>query len=438
MLCSGEIKTIEKNKLIIELEIKYGEFFFIELSLLRNVTTFTFISSKFDTFYISVSSLMQRAKWAVRAAFVTNGFTAGSLISRLPDFKLLLDASTSRMGQLLFCISAGILFSLTFIGKIIAQRGSKPIAILGSLITALVLIPVAFSSTTLPIAISFFFFGICITVQDVAMNSHAATLEHKTGRKLMSGFHALFSVGALSGSLFGGLCAQFEISIRNQSLLLCLIFIVVAFAFRNFWLPAESDKHEFEAKTKGKKPKIFIFIGLLGLASAVNEGAAGDWGGILARETYGASPFLATLPYIVFNIGMVGGRFAGDYIMERVGTYKILFRAGLVSGIGLTLGILAGNIYSQIAAWFTIGLGMSVVIPAVFSAGASIARERYAGQIAPSQGVAIVSGISYFGFMGAPPTIGFIAEVITLRWAMLIPAALAIFMAIGSRFIKHS
>jgi NADH:ubiquinone oxidoreductase subunit 2 (subunit N) len=124
--------------------------------------------------------------------------------------------------------------------------------------------------------------------------------------------------------------------------------------------------------------------------------------------------------------------------MERVGTYKILFRAGLVSGIGLTLGILAGNIYSQIAAWFTIGLGMSVVIPAVFSAGASIARERYAGQIAPSQGVAIVSGISYFGFMGAPPTIGFIAEVITLRWAMLIPAGLAIFMAIGSRFIKHS
>jgi MFS family permease len=174
------------------------------------------------------------------------------------------------------------------------------------------------------------------------------------------------------------------------------------------------------------------------LAGAINEGAAGDWGGILARETFGASPFLATLPYIVFNIGMVGGRFAGDFVMAKFGTYKILFRAGLTTGIGLTLGILIGNIYSQIFAWFTIGLGMSVVIPAVFSAGASIARERFAGRIAPSQGVAIVSGISYFGFLGAPPTIGYIAEAITLRWAMLIPAALAIFMAIGSRFIKHA
>ena len=381
---------------------------------------------------------VQRAKVAVRAAFIANGFTAGSLIARLPDFKILLDASTSQMGQFLFCISAGILFSLTFIGKIIAKQGSKPIAIFGSIITALVLIPIAFSTSALPIAISFFFFGICITVQDVAMNSHAATLEHKTDRKLMSGFHALFSVGALTGGLFGGLCSQFDFSIRDQSLFLSVMFLITATTFRNFWLPAEVDKHEFEEKQKVKRPVIFIFIGMLGLASAVNEGAAGDWGGILARETYGASPFLATLPYIVFNIGMVGGRFAGDYIMERVGTYKILFRAGLISGTGLAIGILIGNIYSQIFAWFTIGLGMSVVIPAVFSAGAAIARERFAGQIAPSQGVAIVSGISYFGFMGAPPTIGFIADVITLRWAMLIPAALAIFMAIGSRFIKHA
>jgi MFS family permease len=135
---------------------------------------------------------------------------------------------------------------------------------------------------------------------------------------------------------------------------------------------------------------------------------------------------------------MVGGRFSGDYLMEKFGTFKILFRAGLVSGIGLIIGILIGNIYSQIFGWFAIGAGMSVVIPAVFSAGATIARERFAGQIAPSEGVAIVSGISYFGFMAAPPTIGYIAEAITLRWAMLIPAALALFMAIGSKSIKHS
>ncbi|MFM8366582.1 MAG: MFS transporter [Candidatus Nanopelagicaceae bacterium] len=384
---------------------------------------------------------MQSAKLAVRTAFIANGFSVGALVARLPDFKIQLDASTGEIGRMLFCISFGVLFALSFIGKVIARKGSKPIAVFGSIATALALIPIAFSNTTFPLAISFFVFGVFLTIQDVAMNSHAATLEHETKSKLMSNFHALFSVGALSGGLVGGLFAQINISIQNQCFLLALLFILMALAVRNLWLPAEIDIHKSDEVKKEKtlkKPAIFFFIGLLGMAAAINEGAAGDWGGILARDTFNASPFLATLPYIVFNIGMVGGRFAGDYIMERFGTFKILFRAGLTTGIGLTAGILIGNIYSQIFAWFAIGLGMSVVIPAVFSAGATIARERFAGKIAPSEGVAIVSGISYFGFLGAPPTIGYIAEVITLRWAMLIPAALAIFMAIGSRFIKSS
>jgi len=381
---------------------------------------------------------MQGAKWAVRAAFIANGFSVGALVARLPDFKMQLDATTGEIGRMLFCISLGVLFSLSFIGKVIGKRGSKPIAIFGSIATALSLIPIAFSRTTLPLALSFFIFGLCLTIQDVAMNTHAATLEHETGHKLMSGFHAIFSVGALTGGFVGGIFAQLDYSIKNQCLTLSILFLILAISFRNKWLPAQIDIHEIERKEKTKKPAIFLFVGLLGLASAVNEGAAGDWGGILARDTFNASPFLATMPYIVFNIGMIGGRFSGDYLMEKFGTYKILFRAGLITGFGLTVGILIGNIYSQIFAWFAIGAGMSVVIPAVFSAGANIARKRFAGQIAPAQGVAVVSGIAYFGFMVAPPTIGYIAEAITLRWAMLIPAALAFFLAIGSRFIKHS
>jgi len=381
---------------------------------------------------------VQRAKLAVRAAFIANGFSVGALVARLPDFKIQLDASTGEIGRMLFCISFGTLFTLSFIGRVIAKRGSKPVAVYGSIGAALALIPIAFSDGFLALGISLFIFGIGITIQDVAMNSHAATLEHETSNKLMSGFHALFSVGALLGGLIGGLFAQFEISIRNQSLTLFLIFTSLAIAVKDFWLPAERDIHEAEHHGKTKKPAIFLFIGLLGMASAVNEGAAGDWGGILARDTFNASPFLATLPYIVFNVGMVGGRFSGDFLMHKFGTFKILFRGGLISGIGLASGLLIGNIYGQIFAWFAIGAGISVVIPAVFSTSATIARERFAGRIAPSEAVAIVSGISYAGFLGAPPTIGYIAEAITLRWAMMIPAVLAIFMAIGSRFIKHS
>jgi MFS family permease len=81
---------------------------------------------------------------------------------------------------------------------------------------------------------------------------------------------------------------------------------------------------------------------------------------------------------------------------------------------------------------------MSVVIPMVFSLAGEIARERFAGKIAPAQAVAAVSGISYFGFMAGPPLMGFLSNVLTLRWAMLIPAALSFFLAFGSQRIKTS
>ena len=376
------------------------------------------------------------ARLAIRGAFITNGFTVGALIARLPDFKIRFELSTGEVGRLLFCSAFGVLLTLMIIGKIIAKRGSRPIAIFGSLLSALALLPIAIANTVPVFAIALFFWGISITVQDVAMNSHAATLEHETGRKLMSGFHAIFSCGALLGGFVGGIASQFKISIATQCYVVAITFLLILFLFKDHWLPAQIDQHSYEEKKRHKRPAIFIFIGLLGLASTVNEGAAGDWGGILARETFGASPFLATLPYIFFNIAMVTGRFSGDYLMERFGTYKILFRAGLITGIGLSTGLIIGNIYSQIFAWFAIGAGMSVVIPAVFSTGANIARDRFAGKIAPSEGVAIVSGISYFGFLAAPPTLGYIAQAITLRWAMMIPAALAIALAIGSRALK--
>ena len=380
---------------------------------------------------------VSRVKLAIRSAFITNGFTVGALIARLPDFKIRFDLTTGEVGRLLFCSAFGVLLTLGFIGKIIAKNGSRPIAIIGSLYSALALIPIALANSVPLFAVALFIWGSAITVQDVAMNSHAATLEHETGRKLMSGFHAIFSCGALLGGFSGGIASQLSITISKQCFLVAICFLIIVTLFKSYWLPSGIDQHPYEEKKKHKRPAIFFFIGLLGLASTVNEGAAGDWGGILARETFGATPFLATLPYIFFNVAMVTGRFSGDYLMERFGTYKILFRAGLITGIGLSTGLIIGNICSQILAWFAIGAGMSVVIPAVFSTGANIARDRFAGKIAPSEGVAIVSGISYFGFLAAPPTLGYIAQAITLRWAMLIPAALAIALAFGSRALKN-
>jgi MFS family permease len=199
------------------------------------------------------------------------------------------------------------------------------------------------------------------------------------------------------------------------------------------FLSPELDKHTVEEKSKHQKPKIFLIIGLLGACAAVGEGAAGDWGAVLARDTFNATPFISTLPYICFSAAMVIGRLFGDYLANKFGPLRLIVAGGLIAGIGLSSGLIVGGIPGVIFAWLLTGIGLSTVIPMMFSQAGEIAKNRFHGQFAASEGVAMVSGIAYFGFLVGPPTLGFLGDAIGIRWALLVPAVLALLMALGSR-----
>lgn len=59
--------------------------------------------------------------------------------------------------------------------------------------------------------------------------------------------------------------------------------------------------------------------------------------------------------------------------------------------------------------------------------------EKYSGRVSAAEGVALVTGVAYFGFVIGPPLMGFVADLITLRWAMLIPALLAIIFGLSAK-----
>jgi MFS family permease len=61
-----------------------------------------------------------------------------------------------------------------------------------------------------------------------------------------------------------------------------------------------------------------------------------------------------------------------------------------------------------------VGLGVSCIIPLVFSiAGKSQSMNT-------GQALAAISTVGYLGFLIIPPAVGFIAQVIGLRWAFAI------------------
>ena len=125
--------------------------------------------------------------------------------------------------------------------------------------------------------LSLFIFGFTLATQDVAMNAHAVLLEQQAGRRLMSVFHAMFSVGTLAGSFFGGAMSQWKITPLFQSLLLLFIIALLALFLRPMFMPATADQHPIEKNAGHRQPLIFWILGFFGLCAALSEGAAGDW-----------------------------------------------------------------------------------------------------------------------------------------------------------------
>ena len=381
---------------------------------------------------------LRRARIAVTITFITNGFTAGTFVARIPDFKRILEISNGTLGSSLLFVSIGVFLALRPAGKSAARHGSKPVVFWATLALAIACVLVGLLLSLQWFWVSLFLLGYSIATQDVAMNAHAVLVEQRAGRRLMSAFHGMFSVGTLIGGILGGLFSQWEITPLNQSLVLMVIYIAAAFVVRPMYLPAEADKHDFSAGPRAKHPFIFWILGFFGLFAAISEGAAGDWGGVLARDAFGATPFISTLPYIVFCTAMIIGRFSGDYLAHRFGASLVIASGGIISGTGLTIGLIVGGIPAIMVSWFLLGIGLSVVIPLMFSAAGTLATKKYAGVIAPSEAVAKVSGVSYFGFVLGPPMIGFIADLIELRSTLFLIAAFSYLLIFASRFAKEA
>jgi MFS family permease len=374
-----------------------------------------------------------RARIAITTAFIINGTVIGALYARIPDIKEQLDVSNSALGIALLCLPLGLLFGLGFSGKQSAKCGSAPVTYYSTYALAIALLIVGPVINYYTFCLTFVLFGACLATQDVAMNSHAIVLEHEADKRYMSTFHATFSMGALGGGILGGFFAQQKTTIMWQCAFIAMLIFLANFFVRNMFLSADLDKHAVEGKKKIKRPKIFIIVGLLGTCAAIGEGSAGDWGAILARDTFNATPFISTLPYICFSAAMVIGRLFGDRLATKYGPMNLIIGGGSIAGIGLGGGLLVGGIGGVVFGWFAAGIGLSIVVPMLFTQAGEIAKTRFEGQFAPSEGVAIVSGIAYFGFLVGPPILGFLGDAIGLRWALMVPAILALIMAFGAK-----
>jgi fucose permease len=371
-------------------------------------------------------------RWATTGVFFVNGAAIGTWVAQIPWVQERFDLSKSTMGLVIVGMAIAVILAFPIAGQAIVRHGSERMTWAGGIACALAVnLPVLAPHPAL-VAVGLFVLGAASATQDVSMNSHGVKVEKDGGRPIMSSLHAGWAFGGMAGAGFAAACAAVGVDARitvaiSSALMLALL---VTFASRlGHGSAAEGD----DAPSFALPSRGVVLLAILCLLVMVTEGAMADWGGLYLRQDLGASAAIAALAYSFFTASMTVGRIAGDWVNHRIGAVALLRWGALLTGVPLGAMLLIGHPAIALIGLFLVGLGVANGVPLMFSAAG---RQP---DTPPGPGIAAVSSMGSLGFLAGPPVIGFVADALSLPWAlsMLIAGAVAVF-ALARRANAHT
>jgi len=362
------------------------------------------------------------ARAGVTGVFLLNGAGAGNWIARIPAVRDNLHLDTRTLGFALLGLAVGSLLGLPLSGALLARFGSRRMTTVAGLAfcASLVLPALAVDAATLALALAVL--GAATGILDVSMNAAGAAVERRGRASIMSSFHAGFSFGGLIGAALGGIAAGRGLAPLSHLGLVALVGLaLMTLATRPLLLPDAGERSvgsAFALPTRG-----LALLGLLTCGAMLGEGAMADWSGIYLRDARAADPATAAYGYAAFSLCMAIGRLGGDWLVGRFGTVLAVRAGGLVAAAGLATALLGPGIGTALAGFAGVGLGLSIVVPLLFSAAA---RSH---ELSSGAALAAVSTLGYLGFLAGPPLLGVVAHGTTIGGALWLIVALYLAIA---------
>ncbi len=362
---------------------------------------------------------LRKGWWGVVVLFLAHGLVVSSWISRIPAVQTNLRLSNGVLGLTLLSSAIGAVLTIPAVGYLISRFGSKRVCVLSSFAfcAAVNLMGLAFNAVTLAAAL--FVFGALAAAMDVSMNAQGVEVEKSMGRPTMSRFHGMFSLGAMAGAAAGGAVATrgapLPLHFGVSAILNAFAILAVA-----RWLIDDDASGAIKRQHRlpfRQIPKVLLAISAIGFCILLSEGAIADWTAVYLRQILNAGPGTAAAGYSVFSGAMAGFRFLGDFITERLGPLRTVRGGCLVAAAGLLYVLAAPSPEWTMPGFAATGAGLSVIIPIVFGSGGRVPS------VSPGPGIATVTGIGYVGFIVGPPSIGFVSQIVTLRYALGIVVA---------------
>ncbi|GAA3197678.1 MFS transporter [Actinocorallia longicatena] len=375
--------------------------------------------------------MLFRARVGTFLTFALGGLLCGVWVARMPALTDKFGLGAGSVGVVLLVWGLAAIVAMQVLQRVIARTGSRRVLRVAAPLTALSAILLALAPTYATLLVSVTLFGMTFGVMDVSMNAQGSVVERAHRRPLMSGMHAGWCVGAMSGGLFGALTAALGWSFTQAVLVGAIVSLPAALALGRTYLADPPALVAVSAK-RSRLPLIVYLLGALAFLAFMAEGAIADWSGLLLRDDLHAAEAVAALGYPLFEAAMLCGRLVGDRVRTRLGTRLLLTLAGAGTAVGMTTVLLAPNVPTALAGFFLTGLMVCTIVPTMISLAGTVAPGRSAASVAQ------VGTMGYGGLLLGPVVIGFLAESTSIHLGLSVVVGLAAAIAVAARFLPLS
>lgn len=287
----------------------------------------------------------------------------------------------------------------------------------GALMFNVVLFLLGLGTQAWQFAIILFGFGSARNLLNLSVNAQSVGVQSLYKKSVITTFHGIWSLAGFAGAAVGYLMVRLNVGLFYHlgaiSILLCAASL--------YFYP-----YTFYQKPKPVERKPFLILpdkhmlkfAIISFACMACENTMYDWSAIYFDKAVHASNATATAAFVAYMVAMTTGRFVGDKLVVRTGIKALLNYSGWFIFCGLMLAVMLPYPITAGAGFMLVGLGVSCVVPLVFSIAGKSAT------LSSGAAIASISTIGYFGFLLVPPLVGYVAQAAGLRWSFGIIAML--------------
>ena len=350
-------------------------------------------------------------------------FFAAGMISALwagliPSLKTALNVDEGVLGTMLLGLGIGSLVMMPVTGRLVARWGCRTVLRTSLPLMAVFIVTLAFTTN---VWLAAALFGGALGVTDVSMNVQSVVAEKREKRAILSGFHAAYSFGGMSGGFFFAALVGIGLPVWAAVVSGAALMVAVATAWSPWSLgPGETERDGAETENvrerSSKKPLILYVTAFFCFAFFLTEGSLLDWSALYLRDLKNADTAAAALGYSVFSAAMTIGRTFGDRIIARFGRRRVFLTGTLCAILGYAVLLAIPGLLSAYAALFLMGIGCSNLVPIAFWLAGNTPG------VSVSKGLSFVVSTGYAGILAGPAAIGFVARHTGLDTAFLMVA----------------